>query len=74
MKIEFDLELIEVDDGYWSTTISDIIKDEVQSEVRKSIRKQIKTELKKSEKEIQKYVAELTSIKVKKALKEIDLK
>jgi hypothetical protein len=73
MKIEFDLNLVEIDDGYWSTTITEIIQNEVESEVRKFVKKQVKSELVKSEKMIKKYVSDMTGVKIKKALDELKI-
>lgn len=71
MKIEFDLKLIEVGDDYWSETVADIIKNVVIEEVAKATRKMVREELKKLEKEVQNHIAQLTSIKIKEALKDI---
>ncbi len=71
MKIEFDLNLIDVGDSYWSETVAEIIKNVVIEEVAKATRKMVRAELKKSEKDVQKFVAELTSIKIKEALNNI---
>lgn len=73
MKIEFDLNLIEVGDDYWTETVSEVIQNVVIDEVTKSVRKMVKEELKKSEKMIQDYVTKLTSVKIKEALNDIKI-
>lgn len=60
MKIEFDLNMIDVGDGYWSETVASVIKETIILEVRTQTKKIIKANLKAQEQELKRAVDKLS--------------
>lgn len=72
MKIEIDFSDMIVDD-YWGETVADKIKEIVMDETSRMVRKQVKAELVKNEKAIKEFVNAATDLKIKDALKNLDI-